>query len=50
MHYYFNFGNDISKIYRDDELNLLMNEIHTKLSKRMGVDELRNIKLIDIGI
>jgi hypothetical protein len=50
MHYYFNFGNDISKIYRDDELNLLMNEIHTKLSKRMGVDELRNIKLIDMGI
>lgn len=50
MHYYFNFGNDISKIYRDDELDLLMSEVHTKLAKRMGVDELRNIKLIDMGI
>jgi len=50
MHYYFAFGGDISKIYRDDELELLMNDIHTQLSNRMGVDELRNMKLIDIGI
>lgn len=50
MHYFFHFGNDMSKIYRDDQLDLLMDEIHNKMSNRMGVDELRNIKLIDMGI
>lgn len=50
MHYFFHFGNDMSKIYRDDQLDLLMAEIHNKMSNRMGVDELRNIKLIDMGI
>ncbi len=54
MHYYFSFGVNmdikISRVYRDDELDLLMHDVHTKLSSLMGVDELRNIKLIDIGI
>ncbi len=50
MHYYYSFGLDCSRIYRDDELNLLMKDIHIELANRMGKDELRNIKLVDIGI
>jgi hypothetical protein len=50
MHYYFAFGGDVSRIYRDDEMDLLIYDINMELSNRMGVDELRNIKLIWLGI
>jgi hypothetical protein len=49
MHYYFNFGsNTISRIYREDELDTMMTDIHTEMSNHMSIAELREIKLIDI--
>lgn len=50
MYYYFSFGLESSRVYQDDELDLLMKDIHTQLLERMGVDEIRDIKLVDLGI
>lgn len=49
-HYFFSFGWESSRIYRDDELSFLMDDINTELSTKMGKEDLRNLKLINIGV
>lgn len=43
--YFFSFGQDISEIYRDDELDKLLTEWYNTAANKLGIEEVRNIKL-----
>ena len=49
MYYFFSFDG-ISKVYRDDEFDLLLQEWNNRASKVFSVSDLRNIKLASVGV
>lgn len=51
LFYFFSFGMDYNgKIYRDNELDFLMKDIHDELVELLTVSEIRELKLINLGV
>jgi hypothetical protein len=50
LFYFYAFGSDPSKIYRDGELNQILDDIYNEMKELLSKSELRHIKLTRIEI
>ncbi len=50
LKYYCYFHSSNSRVYKEDELDILLLDVQTQLSSYMDKNELRNMKLLNIGL